>query len=260
MSDYTARPSGLFVPNDLNSPPQQVLFLVKFVNKVAHVNDLLNGKLFAQRLASFKRREINDAAGRFDRNEGTSHWQQPGLVHLAINDWDLTPDLAGPVQMQPDWFDHLNVYCMHAAHADEAAFDRAASGDVEYLRQRLLIPERCKNMGTHAVVVTDVPEFIRRFGNAIASNRFRAWSHLVRYYDPANFHGHFEGIDPVFRKRSEHSYQREYRFAIQSGTIGTDPYTLDIGGIRDITLRFKSSDLNSTAFLGGDLRIETAAA
>ena len=263
MSDYMARPSGLSVPNDLNPPPQRTLLLVKFASKAAHVNDLLDGKLFAQRLSWFKRRESNDAAGRFDRHEGTSLWHQPGDVRLVINDWDLTPDLAGPVQMQHDWLNHFNVYCMHAVHADQAAFDRAASGapgDIEYLRQRLLIPERSFEMGAHAVVVTDIAEFMRRFDAAVASNNYRATHHFVRYYDPASFHGQFDGAEAVFRKRDEYIYQREYRFAIWTRTTGTDPLTLDIGDIRDITLRFDSADLNSTAFLGGDLRIETAAA
>ena len=91
---------------------------------------------------------------------------------------------------------------------------------MEDLQRRLLVPERCFKLGQHAVVVTDVLEFMRRFGAAIAVNRYRAWSHLVRYYDPSSFHGHFEGINPVFRKRIEFGYQREYRFAIDTGTTG----------------------------------------
>lgn len=260
MSDYAQRSSGLFVPNAMDSPPQDILFLVKFVDKVEHVEDLLDGKLFAHRLAWFKRREDTDEAGRSDSDEGTSIWHQPGQIRLVINDQDLTPDLAGPVQMQPTWLNHLNLFCMHAAHADQAAFDQAASADIEHLRQQLLIPARCVELGAHAVVVSDIPEFMRRFGNAIASNGYRAWRHLVRYYDPASFHGQFEGVNAAFRKRAEYGYQREYRFAIWTGTTGDDPIKLDIGDIRDITLRFDSADLNSPAFLGGDMRIETGPA
>lgn len=263
VNDYSERSSGLFVPNDLDSPQQRILFLVKFVNKVEHVEDLLDGKLFAQRLAWFKRRESTDEVGRLDRHEGTSVWHQPGQIRLVINDWDLTPDLAGPVQMQPNWLDHLNVFCMHAVHADQAAFDRATSGaleDMEHLRRRLLIPERCIKLGAHAVIVTDISEFMRRFGNAVASNGYRAWSHLVRYYDPASFHGQFDGIDPVFRKRIAYSYQREYRFAIWTRTTGNNPIKLDIGDIRDITVRFNSADLNREAILRSEMRIETGPA
>ena len=129
-------------------------------------------------------------------------------------------------------------------------------GNVEDLRQRLLIPERCLELGEHAVVIRDVPEFMRRFGAAIAARRYHAWSHLVRYYDPTSFHGSFEGINTVFRKRTEYSHQREYRFAVDTGSVGNDPLYLDIGDIHDITLCLRSEELNGAQFLGGTLQVE----
>ena len=136
------------------------------------------------------------------------------------------------------------------------SLDQAVGGDVGDLQRRLLVPERCFELGEHAVVITDVPEFMRRFGAAIEAHRYRGWSHLVRYYDPSSFHGHFEGIEAVFRKRSEYSYQREYRFAIDTGRAGDDPLHLDIGDIRDITKRSRPEELNGEQFLGGTIQIE----
>ena len=246
------------MPDDptLAAPPRPTtFFLVKFLSKYQHVESLLDGKLYAQRLALFKRIEGAAAeCGRLDRDEGTSSWMQPGKVHLEINGWDMTSDLAGPVQWQPGWLDHLNVFCVHAGHTGDLDLERLEGGDVESLRRQLLIPKRCLRLGEHAVVITDPCEFRRRFGAAVAANRYRAWEHLVRYYDPSSFHGHFDGIDPVFMKQSRYSYQREYRFAIWTGTIGEDPLTLEIGDIRDITLRFRSAELN-TEYLGGSMSL-----
>lgn len=247
--------SGLIVPNGDTLPPQRIFFLVKFLS-AERVEGLLRGRLYAKRLSSFKQSEDRTSAGRLDRYEGTSSWMQPGSHHLELNGWNMTPDLAGPTQIQPDWFNHLNVFCLHAVHADGLGLDRAVGGDVEDLQQRLMIPERCFELGEHAVVITDVPEFMRRFGTALKTHRYRGWSHLVRYYDPSIFHGHFEGIDAVFRKRSEYSYQREYRFAIDTGTTDDAALHLDIGDIRDITKRFRSEELNGEQFLGGTIQVE----
>ena len=93
---------------------------------------------------------------------------QPGSVRLEINGRNLTPDLAGPVQTQPSRLDHLNVFCVHAALTDQVGLKRAPSGNVEDLRRRLLIPEKCFDLGEHAVVIMDTAEFRRRFNSAIA--------------------------------------------------------------------------------------------
>ena len=226
----------------------------------------MRGTLHAKRLAHFKKREEAVAHGRLDPHEGTSSWMQPGSVQLEINDWNLTPDLAGPVQIQPCDLDHLNVFCVHAVHTDTTP-PKGTVASVDDVRRRVLVPERCLELGEHAVVVRDVPEFMRRFGAAIARERYRAWAHLVRYYDPSTFHGDFDGIDAVFRKRIEYGYQREYRFAIDTRRPDDEPpdldddapdledgvLNLDIGDIRDITLRLRSEELNGAQFLGGTI-------
>ena len=169
----------------------------------------------------------------------------------------MTSDLAGPVQAQPDWLDNLSIFCMHAIH-DGGLIEAGSDGcNVEDLRQQLLVPERCRQLGQYAVVIHDVHEFMRRFGAAITGSGYQAWSHLVRYYDPAVFHGTFEGIEPVFRKQNQYSYQREYRFAIDTGSIGTNAISLDIGDIRDITWQCTPHDLNGPSFLGGELSVDS---
>ena len=252
-------PAGLLVPNTETSPPQTILFLIKFLSSEERAESLVRGTLYAKRLAHFKEREEAKADGRRDPHEGTSSWMQPGRVELEINGWNMTPDLAGPVQIQPRGLDHLNVFCVHAAHIDRT-FLEGTVASVDDVRRRLLIPERCFEMGEHAVVVRNVPEFMRRFGAAIARERYRAWAHLVRYYDPSTFHGHFDGIEAVFRKRIEYGYQREYRFAVDTRRPDDGPPDLEddalrlvIGDIRDITLRLRSEDLNGAQFLGGTI-------
>ena len=260
MSHFPTDSSGVILPRVGPFPRPTIFFLVKFLSKERHVECFLNGKLYAQRLASFKEIEDDAQSGRFDPHEGTSSWMQPGQVRIVINGMDLSSDLAGPVQTQMDWCDQLNVFCVHAAHTGELDVEQIGDHSIEQLRQQLWIPDACFDLGPYAVVITDIAEFMRRFGAAVGSRGYRAWADLVRYYDPDTFHGHFEGIDPVFRKQSRFSEQREYRFAIDTGTAGRDALTLEIGDIRDITLRFRSPDLNSVEFLGGTMGLERSPA
>lgn len=237
-----------------------ISFLVKFLSKEEYVDCFLDGKLYAQRLASFKKLEDDAQPGRFDPHEGTSSWMQPGQVRIEINGMDLSGDLAGPVQTQMDWCDYLNVLCVHAAHTGDLDLERIGDHSIERLRRQLWIPDASLDLGPYAVVITDIAEFMRRFGAAVGSQGYRAWANLVRYYDPDTFHGHFDGIDPVFRKQRRFSEQREYRFAIDTGTTGQDALTLEIGDIRDITLRFRSAALNSSEFLGGTISLDRSQA
>ena len=260
MSHFSTNSSGLILPNDGPSPRPMIFFLVKFL-KEQHVESLLAGKLYAQRLACFKKTEGDAPPGRIDPNEGTSSWMQPGQVRIEINGRDLTGDLAGPVQTQLNWLDHLNVFCVHAAHTGDLDLEEISDHSIERLRRQLRIPDAGLDLGPHAVVIIDIPEFMRRFGAAVESQGYRSESHFVQYYDLETFHGHFEGIDPIFRKQRKFSEQREYRFAIDTGTTGRDPLTLEIGDIRNITLPpFASADLNGDEFLGGTIVLDRSPA
>lgn len=246
-------PAGVEIPGSRSSPAH-IFWFIKFLEKEAHVKDLLDGRLYANRLSWFKRHEPRERAGRSDQNEGTSSWMQPDRVELVINGWNMTPDLAGPVQTQPNRLDSLNVFCVHAVH-DGGNSKAWSNRNVEDLRRQLLVPERCLDLGRYAVVIHNVPEFMRRFDAAIRGSGYRGWSHLVRYYDPAIFHGTFDGIDPVFRKQNQYSYQREYRFVIDTGSVGNDAVVLGLGDIRDITWLCAPGDLNGRNFLGGELSL-----
>ncbi len=68
---------------------------------------------------------------------------------------------------------------------------------------------------------------------------------LVRYYDPqASFPFALDDIQILFSKRKEFAWQREYRFAIDTGTIGLEAITLNIGPIDDIATLVKTEDVN----------------
>ena len=219
--------------------------LVKFFDNESYVNDFLAGRIYANRLSYYKAIEDQQDGGRGDPKEGMGAWLQPGRGRLVINEMDMTSDLAGPIELQPNWLNHLNVFCLYAVHSGDLDPCNPRDWEIDAFRNYLLIPDRCFSLGAHAVVICNVAEFVRRMEAASNSAGYKVKRGRVKYYSPETFHGAIRGDAAAFTKQDRFSYQREFRFAIQTGSTGTSPITLSIGGIRDISKRYKSSDLNA---------------
>ena len=223
-----------------------VFFLVKFFDNLNHADDFVHGRIFANRLSRFKKVEDSDKSGRMDRHEGTIGWMQPGECCLTLNGMDMSDDLAGPVQIQKNWLNHLNVFCVYAAHSGD--LNLASLSNIESLRQELTIPDECSALGKYAVVVKNVTEFINRMRSSAQANDYRITWGLVKYYAPATFHGNFRNVESVeasaFWRQDQYRFQQEFRFVIDSGSLGECRLVMDIGDIRDITLQLESTELN----------------
>lgn len=234
---------------------RKIFFLVKFFNNQRHASEFVNGRVFCNRLARFRDGESEDTTGRIDPHEGTTAWLQPGQIQLQLNGINMTDDLAGPLAMQMNWLNHLHLFCTHAVHSGDLDLQKIPNENIEELRREMMIPKACFSLGIHAVVVRDVPEFIKRLQVAARAKTCRVVQGLVRYYNPKSFHGYFRDVESVFWKQAELSYQREFRFLIDSGLPGDCPLILEVGDISDITLQLGSAELNGKKLIGGKLRL-----
>ena len=230
--------------------------LIKFFDNPDYADCFARGQLHLKRLSYFKKieeDETHDPSGRIDRHEGTSGWMQPGRGTLTINGVEIQD---AQIQIQKSWLNHLHVLCLHAVHSGDLDLDQlAAENDVEPLRKRLMIPNECLSLGEHAVVIRNVPEFLGRVEATCKARGFRLKYGLVKYYDPKTFHGSFGDEDSVFRKQTRYMPQREFRFAVNTGTLGEDHLDIAIGDIRKLTLRLKSTELNGEKLIGGEIRL-----
>ncbi|WP_420635886.1 hypothetical protein [Candidatus Palauibacter sp.] len=232
-----------------------IFFFAKFLAKEAYVHDVMAGRLHVNRLACFKDFEEEATCNRGDRHEGVVHWLQPDGIRLVLNGRDLTPDLAGPVEIGMSWLNHIHVFCLHAAHSGSLDLTDLTSGTIDGLREKLEIPSECRQLGEHAIIIRNVRQFIDRIETAAKLKDHRVHRGLVRYYNPDTFHGRFDGIEAAFRKRDEYRHQREYRFAIDTRTTGVDPLILNIGDISDIAIPCKTATINDM-FLRGSIEIK----
>ncbi|MYA59939.1 MAG: hypothetical protein F4X40_05195 [Chloroflexi bacterium] len=226
-----------------------IVFLVKFYENRVHADEFVGGRVFANRLSRYKKGPRGDFSGRTDPDEGTFLWAQPGRGQLIVNGMDISGDLVAPIQMQKDWVNNLHVFCVHAANSGDVNLGSLSKANVAALRGQLVIPDRCLTLGKHAVVIRDVPEFIRQMRAAAREKNYGIGWGRVKYYDPATFHGKFEDIESVFRKQSRFKFQREFRFVINSNSTGDCPLTMNIGNLSDITMRFRASELRGDGWL-----------
>ena len=233
----------------------RILFFINFFEKQEYAQAFLEGKVFANRLSAFKRSEGEDTTGRIDPDEGTSSWLQGENLTLVLNDMDLSAGLI-TLQIQLDFLSDFHLFCMHAVHGGDVDLETISNDNIEVLREAILVDDACLSLGSYAVVIADAPAFMSRIDGACAEHGYRAAGRLVKYYDPDTFHGNFDGLEAVFWKQTEFSFQREFRIAIDTHTSGEDPLILEIGEISDIAFPIAASDVNGEELLGGTMRIE----
>jgi hypothetical protein len=217
-----------------------IFFFVKVFDRQEYAEDFVKGNLFANRLSFFRKYEEEGAGNRGDKHEGVVSWHQPDQIRLEINGRLIT-GLAGPVMTQMHWHDHLNVFCIYAAHSGE--FEEVSEETLDAFKEQIAIPNDCQKLGKYAVIVSSASEFIKRIRTAVSANNYGLNAGLVEYYDPTDFHGSFSEIESIFRKRDEYKHQKEYRFAFDTGIEGDNPLILNIGDISDITMQCEVSDV-----------------
>jgi len=232
---------------------RHIFFLVKIFGKEQYAVDFVSGKLFCNRLSSFRGFEESGISNRGDGDEGVAGWYQPDQARFTINDI-VMEGLAAPVSVSFNRHGHLNLFCMYAAHSGD--FQTVSEESLEDFKRHLQIPGGCADLGRFAVVVTNTPEFIKRVRAAVQKNNFELRARLVKYYDPNTFSGSFPEDYVGFMKRDEYQDQGEYRFLINTKTKGSDPVILDIGDIDDITTGCSTTNINS--LLDVRLRNDTA--
>lgn len=228
-------------------------FLAKVVGEKQHADDLLNGKLFANRLGYFK--QLEDSVGRGDKSEGAIVLaSDDAILTLSVTNEDndkvesitiTGEDLAGPLDIRPKWFDHVHVYCMYAGHS--GGLKVLSEENIGDLTRQLEVPDQYQELGNHAIIVTDVRGFLARVQKAAEREGYRICGGLVDYYDYASGTPHQgSDLETIFAKRKEFAWQREHRVAIDTGEIGSEPISLEIGTIDDIAFYMPTSEINSS--------------
>ena len=120
--------------------------------------------------------------------------------------FDVAPeDLAGPVTLAMNETYRSNVFCL-------TSISDPVSSEI--------FPSKHEWFGESLVLILNTGEFIRRVVEAANLQGFAIWWQPVTYYDD----GAYTGKLGHFSKAVRYSYQKEFRFVIQ--TDGTSPSRL----------------------------------
>lgn len=223
---------------------------------------LRKGEMHCKSLEEIKKIEDGDIRG--DRHEVPSHWIQPeGVVFTLSLDKKIEgipeevvctdKDFAGPIIIQNTDFDSHYIYCMYAVSINEFEYKYSTEEERvllekeinEKLMKEVEIDERIAGLGVVVVVIHNVKDFIDRVKTASSRRMCRGF---VEYFDESKTH-EFEGVKAIFSKRSQYSYQREYRFVFEPDAKHETAIKFEIGSIEDIAFKTTLAELRNAFYI-----------
>lgn len=219
-----------------------IFTFVKFFEKQEYADDFIHGNLYMNTVSYFQKDEDNTSV--YDKYESVSHHYQPNKIELKFNEIVIPQnELDGAVIIQTKDFDNFNIFCLYAVNSGN--FQELNDENYEEFINSLRIHKKNNEFGDFCIVVTNITEFLERVKQAVRKNNFFMKGNFIDYYDVNNFSGSFSGIDAIFHKQIEFSYQNEYRIVINNMIDDNQPYYLEIGDISDICAISSIDAINS---------------
>lgn len=235
----------------------KIVLLIKIFDKEEYADAFINsGEMYCRTLESFK--DLEGDVERGDIYEGATDWHQPDQVSLTISFKDKNgieksfpiKDLAGPLIIQSNSFNNLNLYCMYAVKVPE--FEESYETEIQRLKAVTKINKLLKDcstvgnevlsLGQYAVVIYKVQDFIDKVKANAKSGDVECLSASIKYFDSEKFHGSFKGLEAVFRKRDIYKHQNEYRFVFGSHGPKVNR-TLYVGSLNSMAFKITTADL-----------------
>lgn len=216
--------------------------LIKITDNEEYAKRLQQGIIHAKRVSWFREKE-------YDTFDGVGQIKKMKETVFKLDGKDVTQYLPDPICIYNDEVTNLNVFCMTAVHPgpfyNEIITDENRQEYLNYLK----IDERCREeFGKHAVVIVGdaISEFLKRVHHAANLKGYKTLMNFVEYFDPQKqLDINPFSVEPVFYKRNKFEYQREFRIAINTNTIGNDPLELDIGNIEDLSFSMGVDEINN---------------
>jgi len=231
-----------------------------------YVTDFLNGKLFMKTLEQFAdfmcRDESSDNNFRGDIHEGIqatfTRGYNPMFYQMDKNEEIMKTGICGVIDVLKL---RIKVFCMTAIDYHEA-------------KNAFILPDkRMQEFGKYSIIITDVPEFLKRVKDAFEKLNNKDKEYILKYKKVRYDMGfEYEDSYDEFHKNDSYSYQNEFRISIDftegkfsqkildtttdfakitfPGKIQLDTnelslsetFFLQIGDIRDISKVFNTTD------------------
>ena len=213
--------------------------LFKFFSREEYRDDFLKGHLFFNSLNYFRRAEASDVFGQNDPYECCKIFQ-PNSIKVSLGPLELN-DLSGPVSIcGVDDVLKSNIMCFSTIRVDS----QKKYASLEDLKRDVLFSEKMIKYGEYVVAIPRMELFVERLKKAALKENLDFAIGPVNYYDFSKDNVSDEYPKNAFQKRSEFSYQREFRFLLRKKNAVDEHVILEIGDLSDIAQSCKSADLN----------------
>ena len=213
--------------------------LFKFFSREEYRDDFLKGHLYFNSLNYFRKAEVPDIFKQNDSYECCKIFQ-PNSIKVSFGQLELN-DLAGPVSICGN-DDVLKSYIMSFSTIRLDSQKKYAS--LEDLKRDVLFSEKMIKYGEYVVAIPRMELFVERLKKAALKENLDFAIVPVNYYDFSKDNVSDEYPKNAFQKRSEFSYQREFRFLLRKKNAVDEHVILEIGDLSDIAQSCKSADLN----------------
>lgn len=214
--------------------------MVKFGDE-ENLKKLAEGKIYCRHLAYYKAEE-NRGKVFYDQHEGLAGFYQAKNISIQFMPKGLPPVVlsseTGLVGQIPVSLNLKNpAFCLHAIHTGEWTNRKFTENELDEVKAFLQIPQKMEDgyKKKHVWVIANGKEFNARLGKACKSKNIGLNGDLVRYID-VGFHGTIPKKLSGFVKTNDFSHEREYRYVFDTNYDLPDPFILDVGSLKDISM------------------------
>jgi len=237
--------------------PKKIGILTRVFSTADYREAFLDGKLYMNTIDFFRNYEEKDDGNIADVHEALSGWMHPHEFRLEIEfngvKHVLNPeDMSGPMTTSMTIHKHANVFCMTHLHSHELDMS-AIKGEeeLELARSYFKLPKEVEKLGNFMVVISNPDEFLRRIKievQRLFEEKKAIWysSKQVKYYDESNTSLILKDVmDAPFHKQLKYFHQCEFRICLIRDNLLNQPFEMNIGSIKDISIPIDTRDFNS---------------
>lgn len=218
----------------------QIYVLAKLFDRTEYREDFRKGFLFMRKLKEFSAMEEDTPEKRGDKLEAISIHYQPGQ-HKVIYDGHELTDMCAPTTIKTGKAIESFAFCMYASHSGD--YTTFTDSEVPAFKNSLKINADAAALGNEMLVILNGEEFIRRLTKAFCSKNIYHRHSLVKYFEPATFHGKIKEDEVGFWKRNIYQNQNEYRIIADIPSTNST-YLFNIGDLSDITMATTPEEFN----------------
>lgn len=236
---------------------KKVGILFKVFSKEEYKDGFLDGYLFMNTIDYFRKYEEELDCNVADRFEALTGWLHPHDVILTLEvngeKYTLNPeDMAAPTTISMKKHDNANVYCMTQLHSHDVDMSCVKGEEEEQLlKEYFTLPKESENLGEYLVIIVNPVDFLERVKVAVQrlvdKNEMQYYqAKQVIYYDENSSSLTLSNdMDAPFYKQSKYAHQSEFRLCLIRDNQVNEPFTLNIGSIRDIATEIRTEEFNN---------------